>query len=62
MTYVDVAMLTVLMATEKQFPEAWTAQNVPLLKAFKKRMEERPNIATYLSSDRHIPFSGYSMM
>ena len=61
-TYVDISMLTVLRATEAQFPEAWAAQNVPLLKAFKKRMEERPHIAAYLASDRYIPFSGYSMM
>jgi len=59
---VDISMLTVLRATEAQFPEAWAAQNVPLLKAFKKRMEERPRIAAYLASDRCIPFTGYSMM
>ena len=62
MTYVDIAMLTVLWATEVQFPEAWAAQNLPLLKAFKTRMEQRPNIAAYMASDRRIPFCGYSMM
>jgi len=59
---VDLVVFHCTRATEAQFPEVWAAQNVPLLKAFKKRMEERPRIAAYLASDRCIPFSGYSMM
>ena len=62
LTYVDIAMLTVLWATEAQFPEAWAAQDVSLLKEFKKRMEERPNISAYHASSRCVPFTGYSMM
>ena len=61
-TYVDIALLVALWATEAQFPEAWAEQDVPLLKAFKRRMEVRPNVAAYRTSDRYLPFSGYSMM
>ncbi|PVD30114.1 hypothetical protein C0Q70_09376 [Pomacea canaliculata] len=61
-TYVDLGLLHVLRATEAQFPEAWAAQSLPLLKAFKQRMEERPRIAAYINSDRYLPFSGNSMM
>lgn len=63
-TYVDLALLHVLRATEAQFPEAWTniADDIPLLRAFKSRLEARPQLAAYFKSDRARPFSGNSMM
>ncbi|XP_064614289.1 glutathione S-transferase P 2-like [Liolophura sinensis] len=63
LTYVDLALLHILRATESQFPEEWNALgNIPLLKAFKVRISERPNLAAYFKSDRCSPFEGNSMM
>ena len=63
LTYVDLGVLHVLRATASQFAEQWNAlQTVPLLKAFKERMEARPNLAAYFKSDRCRPFEGNSMM
>ncbi|XP_076460332.1 glutathione S-transferase-like [Babylonia areolata] len=63
-TYVDLAVLHVLRATQSQFPEAWEAQktSIPLLVAFKDRMSERPRLKAYFASSRCLPFSGNSMM
>ncbi|XP_064633372.1 glutathione S-transferase P 2-like [Lineus longissimus] len=62
-TYVDLALLHVLRAAASQFPDEWAAiDTVPLLKAFKLRMEERPRLAAYFKSDRCRPFEGSSMM
>lgn len=63
-TYVDLALLHVLRATEAQFPDAWKSvlESIPLLAAFKTRMEARPRLANYFKSDRWRPFSGNSMM
>ena len=63
LTYVDLAVLHVLRATEAQFSEPWRAMtSVPLLKAFKVRLESRPNLAAYFKSERCKPFEGNSMM
>ncbi|XP_046363920.2 glutathione S-transferase-like isoform X2 [Haliotis rufescens] len=62
-TYADLGLLHVLRATAAQFPEAWAAVDyAPLVKAFKERMEARPNLAAYFKSEKCIPFSGNSMM
>ncbi|XP_046580442.1 glutathione S-transferase P 1-like [Haliotis rubra] len=62
-TFADLGLLHVLRATAAQFPEAWAAVDyAPLVKAFKDRMEARPNLAAYFKSDKCIPFSGNSMM
>ncbi|KAL8574738.1 hypothetical protein ACOMHN_023942 [Nucella lapillus] len=63
-TYIDLAMLHVLRATESQFPEAWASfkASIPLLDAFKARMSKRPRLKAYFESDRCLPFSGNSMM
>jgi len=62
-TYVDLALLHVLRAAESQFPDEWAAvSSVPLLKAFKQRMQERPRLAEYFKSDRCRAFEGNSMM
>ena len=58
----DLVVFQACRGTEVQFPDVWAAQDVPLLKAFKKRMEERPKIAAYLASDRCAPPYGHSMM
>lgn len=63
LTYVDLGLLHVLRATEAQFPDTWKeADYIPNLKAFKERIETRPNIAAYLKSDRWLGFEGNSMM
>ncbi|XP_052803818.1 glutathione S-transferase P 1-like [Mya arenaria] len=62
LSYADLGLLHVLRATEAQFPAAWEAEDVPALKAFKKRIEARPKLAAYLTSSRCQPFSGDSMM
>ncbi|XP_066927120.1 glutathione S-transferase-like [Clytia hemisphaerica] len=64
LTYVDLGLYHILRATEFQFPQSWTniLPTIPLLKAFKERIENRPNIKSYLNSDRLKPFCGDSMM
>ena len=63
LTYVDLALLHVLRATESQFPEEWgKLDSIPLLKAFKERVSGRPNLAAYFKSPRCKPFEGNSMM
>ncbi|KAK7110297.1 glutathione S-transferase P 1-like isoform X2 [Littorina saxatilis] len=62
-TYVDLALLHVLRATEAQFPAEWGAlTSVPLLKAYQQRLQQRPRLQEYFNSDRWRPFSGNSMM
>ena len=63
LTYVDLALLHVLRATQSQFPEAWEAlTSIPLLKAFLQRLQQTPRLQQYFQSDRCKPFSGNSMM
>ncbi|XP_013395749.1 glutathione S-transferase [Lingula anatina] len=64
MTYVDLALLHVLRATESQFPAPWEELkgSFPLCREFKERMSQRPNLAAYFKSDRCRPFEGNSMM
>ncbi|ESO99694.1 hypothetical protein LOTGIDRAFT_141723 [Lottia gigantea] len=63
LTYIDLEVYHILRATENQFPEAWRdLSTIPHLKAFKNRIEVRPNIATYLKSTRCNKFQGNSMM
>mmetsp|Transcript_21584 Transcript_21584/g.43447 ORF Transcript_21584/g.43447 Transcript_21584/m.43447 type:complete len:246 (+) Transcript_21584:81-818(+) len=66
-TMADFVLLQVLLAVEAQFNNesydmAWDKCDVPALKAFKKSMEERPNVKGYLRSDRCSTFAGDSMM
>ena len=62
-TYVDLALLHVLRAAASQFPETWEKlETIPLLKAFKDRMSERPRLKAYFASDRCRAFEGNSMM
>lgn len=62
LTYVDLELFHALCAAEAQFPEAWDAMDIPLLKAFKEQIAARPRIAEYLKSDRRQKFAGDSMM
>jgi len=59
---VDIAVFQVLRATEFQFPEEYKSLDIPLLRAFKQRMQERPRIRAFLESDRSLEFCGNSMM
>ena len=61
LTYVDLALLQVIRNCSNQFSSDWMAMDLPLLKAFKDRMEARPNLAKYFKSDRYMPFEGNSM-
>ena len=65
LTYVDLALLHVLRATEFQFPDAWSGvvtRDFSPLVAFKTRLEQRPRLSAYFKSDRCRPFEGNSMM
>lgn len=62
LTYVDIGVFQVLRATEFQFPEEYKSLDVPLLRGFKQRMQERPRIKAFLESERSQQFCGNSMM
>lgn len=63
LTYVDLAMLHALLASESQFPNEWAKMDdIPLLKSFKDRIAARPNLHAYFKSERCRPFEGNSMM
>lgn len=57
LTYVDLAVYNLLRGAEFQFPEDYKSLPIASLRAFKERIQERPNIAAYLKSDRAAPFS-----
>ena len=63
MTYADLGLMHVLRATASQFPEEWEKkEDIPKLRAFKERMEARPNLVAYFKSERCRAFEGNSMM
>lgn len=62
LTHVDLQVMVMLQVTRHQFSEAWLTTDAPLLKAFLARMEVRPSMQRYLTSDRRRPFAGDSMM
>lgn len=61
-SYADLQVFAVLRISESQFPEAYAALQIPLLRNFFHRIRARPRIAAYLSSDRCRPFVGASFM
>ncbi len=61
-TYVDIAVFQALRGTEFQFPDRYAELPIPTLRAFKQRIQERPNIKAFLESDRSMPFCGDSML
>jgi glutathione S-transferase len=56
-SYVDLSLFQIMSGLEYAFPKAMAKQKVPLLRDLRKRVAERPNIATYLASERRIPFN-----
>jgi glutathione S-transferase len=56
-SYVDLSLFQIMSGLEYAFPKAMAKQKVPLLRDLHKRVAERPNIATYLASERRIPFN-----
>mmetsp|Transcript_11025 Transcript_11025/g.14339 ORF Transcript_11025/g.14339 Transcript_11025/m.14339 type:complete len:321 (+) Transcript_11025:49-1011(+) len=50
LTYCDVVVLHALITTEMLFPEEFSAMPIPLLAAFKTRMEALDRVHTFLSS------------
>uniref|UniRef100_A0A7S4PTJ4 Glutathione transferase n=1 Tax=Alexandrium monilatum TaxID=311494 RepID=A0A7S4PTJ4_9DINO len=61
-SYADVQVFALLRVAESQFPRAYAALDIPLLRAFLNRTARRPRIAAYLASDRSRPFAGDSFM
>lgn len=58
-TYVDLSLFQLMAGLEYAFPRAMQriGRGVPLLRALQQRVAMRPNIATYLSSARRLPFN-----
>lgn len=56
-TYADISVYNILRGAEFQYPEDYKSLPIPNLRAFKERIEKRPNITAYLKSDRCAPFS-----
>jgi glutathione S-transferase len=56
-SYVDLSLFQIMAGLDYAFPKAMAKQKVPLLRDLKKRVEERPEIAAYLASERRIPFN-----
>lgn len=61
LSYADVTVLHAMRASESQFPEAWAALDVPVLKAWYARMTSSPRVAEYIAT-KATPFAGDSMM
>lgn len=56
-SYVDLSLFQVMAGLDYAFPRAMAKQKVPLLRDLARRVADRPNIATYLASERRIPFN-----
>ena len=56
-SYVDLSFFQIMAGLDYAFPKAMAKQKVPVLRDLQKRVAERPNIATYLASERRIPFN-----
>lgn len=56
-SYVDLSLFQIMAGLEYAFPRALAKQKVPLLRDLAKRVADRPNIASYLASDRRVPFN-----
>jgi glutathione S-transferase len=59
LTYVDLSLFQIVEGLRYAFPKHMRAfeENVPRLIALRDRVAERPNIKTYLASERRIPFN-----
>ena len=56
-TYVDLAAFQIVEGLTYAFPRAFKNQRVPGLRALHDRVAARPRLATYLASDRRLPFN-----
>ena len=59
LTYADLSLFQLVEGLRYAFPERMKAfeRKIPLLCALHTRVASRPNIKTYLSSERRIPFN-----
>ena len=59
LTYPDLSMFQLVEGLRYAFPKAMkkVEKKTPLLAALHERVAERPRIASYLASDRRIPFN-----
>jgi glutathione S-transferase len=59
LTYVDLSLFQVLEGLRYAFPKAMkgSEKTYPLLQALHDMVEQRPNIAAYLKSDRRLAFN-----
>lgn len=57
--YVDLSMFQVIEGLAYAFPNAWArvSDGLPRLRALRDRVAARPGIASYLDSERRIPFN-----
>ena len=64
LTYCDLSVFHVLCGVEAQFADFFkkSVETCPRLHALKKAIEQRPNIAAYLKSDRRQKYSEDSLM
>ena len=58
-SYVDLSLFQLLSGLEYMFPRRMQTlwPTLPRLRALKDRVESRPNIATYLASERRVAFN-----
>ncbi|WDS37603.1 glutathione S-transferase [Pseudoxanthomonas sp.] len=58
-SYVDLSLFQVLSGLDYMFPKRMStlAPTLPLLQGLKGRVAQRPNIATYLASERRVAFN-----
>ena len=59
LTYVDLSIFQIIAGLSYAFPNAMTrvARSYKRLFALHARIQERPQIAAYLASERRIPFN-----
>lgn len=58
-SYVDLSLFQLMSGLEYAFPRAMQrlGHELPLLRALKQRVAERPRLAAYLASPRRLPFN-----
>jgi glutathione S-transferase len=59
LSYVDLSMFQIMAGLDYAFPRAMkrVAGKFPGLRALRERVASRPRVATYLASERRIPFN-----
>ena len=62
-SYVDLALFQLLSGLEFSFPNAFVLETreTPQILALRDRVAQRPRIASYLKSDRHVPFNEHGI-